>query len=435
MIKIAHVKIWEHEVGVAAWDTDKGYASFEYYRDFLKLGLNIAPLHMGLDDARRSDAIYSFPSMNFETYRGLPGLLADALPDKYGDSIIDAWLTRQKRSHEDFTPIERLCYTGSRGMGALEFHPIEIKSMTETVSVEVANLVSLAQDVMTKRTRLDADIDGDNKQREEAIKDIIRVGTSAGGARPKAIIAVNGEGNVVSGQGKIPEGYQHYLLKFDGVNDIELGAPAGYGQIEYAYYKMALDAGITMTKSRLLQEGGRSHFLTKRFDRNGNEKTHMQSLCGIAHYDFNMAGMYSYEQAFAVMRQIGLTQAEIVQLYRRMVFNIIARNQDDHTKNISFLMNEKGKWRLSPAYDVTFSHDPKSKWVDKHQMSVMGKRSDFVRNDLIESGKTIGIKKPENIIQEVGEAVRNWDTYAKEIGIKNTRITEISDKHRKHLLK
>jgi len=433
MIKIAYVKIWNHDVGVAAWDTDKKFATFEYYPEFLKLGLDIAPVHMPV--LPNSNEIHSFPLLNAETYKGLPGLLADALPDKFGDSIIDAWLARQGRSSANFTPVERLCYTGSRGMGALEFYPIENKIINKIVSVEVKELVSLAQEMMVSREKLNTSMSGDNKQKQEALQDIIRVGTSAGGARPKAIIAMNKEGKILSGQSDVPKGYEHYLLKFDGVNDIELGAPAGYGRIEIAYYKMASDAGIDMMESRLLKENGRAHFMTKRFDRIGNDKLHLQSLCGIAHYDFNQAGMYSYEQAFSVMRQLNLTQAEISQQYTRMVFNIIARNQDDHTKNIAFLMDKEGKWSLSPAYDVTYAHDPKSKWVDQHQMTVNGKRREFKREDLIAVAKAQGIKNHEAIIKKVSEAVSKWKHYAKAAGVKDSRITEIADSHRNHLLK
>lgn len=434
MIKIANVKIWEHKVGVASWDTDKGYANFEYYPEFIKLGLNIAPLWMPAASIN-DGVVFSFPFLNEETYKGLPGLLADTLPDKFGNSIIDAWLARQGRSGEDFTPVERLCYTGSRGMGALEFYPIENKAANKTVSVEVKELVSLAQEMMVSRKKLATSVNGGDEQKQEALQDIVRVGTSAGGARPKAIIAMNKDGKVLSGQSDVPKGYEHYLLKFDGVNDIELGAPAGYGRIEFAYYNMAIDAGIKMTESRLLEENGRAHFLTKRFDRNGNKKLHLQSLCGLAHYDFNQAGMYSYEQAFTVMRQIRLTQAEITQQYTRMVFNVIARNQDDHTKNIAFLMNEKGDWSLSPAFDMTYSHDPKSKWVDQHQMSVNGKRRGFKREDLIAVGKSQGIKNYESIIESVSKIVSKWEHYAKAAGVKDSRITEIADSHRKHLLK
>ena len=323
-VDTATVTLWGDTVGAVSWLDDRAYSVFEYAPSFLKKGLDISPLHMSIDDAINGDGRFSFSSLNKDTYLGLPGLLADALPDKFGNSIIDAWLARNGRDSVGFSPVERLCYTGKRGMGALEFSPSIIDRYDESVPVEVSELVGLAQAVMNERNALEANIGQSEQDNADAIMDILRVGTSAGGARPKAVIAMDKEGHVMSGQSRVPENYQYWILKFDGVTDLELGEPHGYGRIEYAYYLMAKTAGIEMEESRLLEENDRAHFMTRRFDRAGGSKLHMQTLCGIAHYDFNMAGAYSYEQAFTVMRRLRLSKAEATEQYRRMVFNVIA---------------------------------------------------------------------------------------------------------------
>jgi len=424
-IDTALVTLWGQTVGAVSWLEDRRVGVFEYDPTFLSNDLDISPIHMSLADARKGDGTFLFPALNKETYLGLPGLLADSLPDKFGNSIIDAWLARQGRDSAQFSPVERLCYTGKRGMGALEFRPAIIKQYDRAVPVEIAELVRLVQDVMAQREALDIQLDEAGQDNERAIMDILRVGTSAGGARPKAVIAMNDKGRVISGQAQAPAGYDYWLLKFDGVNDLELGKPGGYGRIEYAYYLMAKQAGIKMTPCKLLEENGRAHFITRRFDRINGEKQHMQTLCGIAHYDFNAAGAYSYEQAFEVMRKLRLSKAEAAEQYRRMVFNVIARNQDDHTKNISFLMNPDGKWRLSPAYDVTYSHNPAGKWTNQHQMSINGKRDDFNQNDLIKVGESISLRRPQGIIDEVLSAIDDWPNHAKEAGVDQTAILEI----------
>ena len=432
-VDTAVVSLWGHEVGAVSWLPDRAYGVFEYDPAFLKKGLDISPLHMGLDGAGKGDGMFSFPGLNKETFLGLPGLLADSLPDKFGNSIIDSWLARNGRDAGSFSPVERLCYTGRRGMGALEFSPPINRKFDRPVPVEIAELVELTQDVMSQRLALDVEIGTDEKENAEAIMDILRVGTSAGGARPKAVIAMDNENNVMSGQTDIPEGYDCWLLKFDGVTDLELGEPKGYGRIEYAYYMMAKAAGIEMTECRLLEENGRAHFLTKRFDRQNGKKIHLQSLCGLAHYDFNMAGAYSYEQAFAVMRQLRLSKADAIQQFRRMVFNVVARNQDDHTKNIAFLMNQDGRWKLSPAFDVIYSHNPAGKWTNQHQMSINGKRDHFLLTDMIDVAESISIPKPMGIITSVLDAVGRWPEFAAKAGIKDKVISEIARYHRMDL--
>lgn len=429
-VEAAAVSLWGESVGAVAWLADRGYGVFEFYPDFLKKGLDISPLHMGLDAARRGDGIFSFPGLNRETFMGLPGLLADALPDKFGNSIIDAWLTRNGRDIAGFSPVERLCYTGRRGMGALEFAPPVERELDRPVPVAIAELVDLAQRVMSERMGLHVGLGLSEKENAEAVMDILRVGTSAGGARPKAVVAIDGNGNVMSGQSDVPAGYDYWILKFDGVTDLELGEPKGFGRIEYAYYLMAKEAGIDMTDCRLLEENGRAHFMTRRFDRAGGEKIHLQSLCGIAHYDYNAAGAYGYEQAFAVMRKLRLSKAEAVQQYRRMVFNVAARNQDDHTKNIAFLMNREGRWKLSPAYDVVYSHNPAGKWTHQHQMSINGKRDNFTAADLIAVGESISIPKPMEIVRQVVETVKRWPEFARRAGVSENHIAEIAQHHR-----
>jgi len=429
-VDTALVKLWGNIVGAVSWLDDKAYSVFEYDPSFLKNGLDISPLHMGIEDAINGDGRYSFPALNKDTYLGLPGLLADALPDKFGNSIIDAWLVRNGRDSANFSPVERLCYTGKRGMGALEFSPSIIDKYDESVPVEVSELVGLAQEIMNERHALDVSIGQSEQGNADAIWDILRVGTSAGGARPKAVIAIDKDGNVMSGQTSVPKNYQYWILKFDGVTDLELGEPRGYGRIEYAYYLMAKAAGIEMEESRLLEENGRAHFMTRRFDRTDGRKIHMQTLCGIAHYDFNMAGAYSYEQAFTVMRRLRLSKAEATQQFRRMVFNVIARNQDDHTKNIAFLMRPDGLWKLSPAYDVIYSHNPAGKWTSQHQMSLNGKRDNFSMEDLITVGESISLTRTDKVINEVYSAIERWPEFAREAGVNDKTIQEISANHR-----
>lgn len=433
-VETAIVSMWGQQIAAVSWLDASSYAVFEYDPVFLKSGLDVSPIHMPLDVARRGDAIFTFPALNKDTYRGLPGLLADCLPDKFGNAIIDAWLARQGRDSASFSPIERLCYTGKRGMGALEFAPIAVKGMDRSVPLEVTELVALAQKITQARSSFDVSLGTSDRENQQAIADILRVGTSAGGARPKAVIAMNNQGRVLSGQAEAPPGYDYWLLKFDGVTDLELGEPQQFGRIEYAYYLMAQQAGIEMSECHLLEENGRAHFLTKRFDRIDGKKIHMQSLCGLAHFDFNMAGAYSYEQAFTTMRQLHLSKAEAIQQYRRMLFNVIARNQDDHTKNIAFLMGQDGEWKLSPAFDVTYSHNPAGVWTHQHQMTVNGKRDGFTLDDLILVGESISISRPLNIIEDVLSAVEQWPKFAKEAGVNQKNTDEIVKNHRRFKL-
>lgn len=428
-VETAYVKLWGMLVGAVSWDPEKELATFEFDRNFLEKDIDLSPLKMPIADARSGTAKFEFPALPKNTFKGLPGMLADALPDKFGNSIIDAWLARQGRTPESFSPVERLCYAGKRAMGALEFEPIINESIEQSVPVEVSELVELAQTVIEERSQLKANLDHDAA---DAILDIIRVGTSAGGTRPKAVIAFNDKTKEVrSGQIDAPNGFDYWVLKFDGIKDKSLGDPAGYGRIEYAYYKMALAAGIEMTECRLFEENGRAHFMTKRFDRiGGRRKLHLQSLCAIAHFDFNEPGAYSYEQAFQIMRELRLSYRDAEQQFRRMVFNVVARNQDDHTKNIAFLMDQSGQWHLSPAFDMIYAYNPSGDWTSRHQMSINGKRDDFMKDDLLQVGKEMNIKSSLKIINEIIEIVAKWPDYAFIAGVELSQKKSIGKAHR-----
>tara|TARA_R110002072_G_scaffold4951_3_gene33666 strand:- start:108 stop:1394 length:1287 start_codon:yes stop_codon:yes gene_type:complete len=420
---VTEVNLWGIQVGAVAWNEAANHGVFEFEPDFLKLNLDIAPLKMPLAEARNGKRIFSFPMLNTETFQGLPGLLADSLPDKFGNRLIEEWLARKGRTVQSMNPIEKLCYIGARGMGALEFKPAIFRYDEASESLQVDELVRLANDILHERNSLETNLE---KPENHGIEDIIRVGTSAGGARAKAVIAYNPEtGDVRSGQAQHSEGFDYWIIKFDGVNNDLLGDPQGYGRIEYAYHLMAKECGINMTECRLLEEGGRAHFMTKRFDRVGTEKLHMQTLCGIAHFDYNQPNLYSYEQAFQVMRQLRLPYPDAEALFRRMVFNALCYNCDDHTKNISFLMDKKGVWRLSPAYDITYAYNPDNRWLRAHQMSVNGKRENIYRGDLLTVASEMNIKKPLEIISSVQEAASNWTVFASQAGMPDGQAEKI----------
>jgi len=428
MVNVALVKLWGQLVGAVAWQEEEGYASFEFDPSFLKQGLNLAPVTMPLSTLSQGSRIFNFPAIHKETYYGLPGLLADSLPDRFGNRLIDIWLATQGRTPESMNPVERLCYVGNRGMGALEFEPMIRRGKNTPQPLEIDDLVKLAKEALEQKEGLAADL---AKDAGKALQEILLVGTSAGGARAKAIIAWNEEtGKVVSGQLLAPGGFSHWIIKLDGVTNDILGDPKGYGRIEYAYYKMAVDCGINMSESRLLPEGGRAHFMTKRFDRyENNQKLHMQTLCGLWHFDFNSPGAYAYEQAFQTMRQLRLPYTDAEQLYTRMVFNVISRNMDDHTKNISFLMNQTGTWSLAPAYDISYAFNPAGKWLARHQMTINGKREGITRDDLLSVGKQMNIKKDKEIIERVLSVINHWSQYAADAGIPQKQINTIGSSH------
>jgi serine/threonine-protein kinase HipA len=429
---IAQVLLWGRTIGAVAMDDGSDVAAFQYDPAFAQSSIEISPLVMPL-----SDRVYAFPALPRNTFYGLPGLLADSLPDKFGNALIGAWLATQGRTAASFGAVERLCYTGTRGMGALEFKPVlGPDSRARAASkIEIDALVRLASDVLTHRNDLQATFAGAG--RASALNDILRVGTSAGGARAKAVIAWNRATNEVrSGQVAADDGFEHWLLKFDGVSenkDKELEDPKGYGTIEYAYHLMALEAGITMSECRLHEENNRRHFMTRRFDRLENgEKLHMQSLCALAHFDFNESGAYAYEQALMTLRQLGLPMADVEQLFRRMAFNIVARNQDDHVKNIAFLMDKQGTWSLAPAFDVTYSHNPAGLWTATHQMTMNGKRDGFTLADFEACAKAALMKRGRaaKILDEVCAAVREWAAFAAQANVADEWRGPIGNAHR-----
>lgn len=426
---VAQVNLWGTMVGAVLWDADKNLGIFEFSPDFLKKAWDIAPLTMPLEEALSGKTIFSFPSLHKDTYKGLPGLLADSLPDAFGNKLLDAWLAGQGRNPNDFNPVERLGYTGKRGMGALEFEPVTSTFEEKSTQVEVEKLLTLTKETLSGRFSSGAHT---KAAKEEGLKEIIKAGTSAGGARAKAVIAYNKTtGDMRCGHMDKLDGYDYWIIKFDGVDNKLLGDPKGYGRIEYAYHQMALECGISMTECKLLEEeeNVRAHFISKRFDRQANEKIHMQTLCAIAHYNYNDPLSHSYEQAFQVMRLLRLPYADAEQLYTRMVFNVIARNQNDHTKNIAFLMDQHGQWKLSPAYDVTYAYNPLNKWMKAHQMSINGKRDGIERKDLLTVANQMSIRRPKEIIEQTIDTVSNWKKYAKEAGLKKKQIKAIAATH------
>lgn len=418
MVDVAKVSMFGIPVGTFNWDSRYEVARFEYDHSFIGLGMEPSPLMMPVQEGR----VYSFANLGRDTYQGLPGMLADSLPDTYGRALFDRWLALTGRTSGN--PIESLCFLGKRCMGALEFEPATDLSYNPHMKIEIDRLVEVAREALTEKSAFGTNL---NDDRKAAVAEILRLGTSAGGQRAKAIIAYNKEtGEVRSGQVEAPEGFDYYIIKLDGVS-----AKAGfretenYGRLEYSFYKLAKECGIEMTECFIIEENGRAHFLTKRFDRKDGKKVHMQTLCGIAHFDYRLHRAYSYEQAFNVMRALRLSYAEARQMFRRMVFNVMIRNQDDHTKNISFLMEEDGKWHLSPAYDMGYAYNPNGGWTATHQMSINGKYDDITRNDLLTFASQNNIKDATSIIDEVCEATSHWESIAKDCGVPNTVIDKI----------
>lgn len=402
----AEVILWGERIGAIAWDERRNMAVFRYDENFASKSIEPSPLMMPV--VRNKN--YEFPELRSNTFSGLPGLLADALPDAFGRALLDKWLVSVGKSFAN--PIERLCYQGKRGMGALEFVPAYANYLENSEKLEIDSLIAVANQVLQNKEAFSTNLKDDA---QEAIANIIRVGTSAGGQRAKAVIAYNdATGEVRSGQTTAPEGFDYWLIKLDGVTNKELGDPTHFGEIEYVHSLLAKAAGINMTECRLYREHDRAHFMTRRFDRVNGHKLHMQTLCGLAHYDFNMLHAYSYEQAFGIMRRMRLTYPEAEELYRRMVFNVVARNQDDHTKNISFLMNRRGEWRLSPAYDMSWAYNPRGGWTATHQMSINNKWDNITRDDLLSVAYEMNVKRAKLIIDKVVDAVSRWPQFAKE---------------------
>lgn len=426
----AIVNLWGRQIGAVLWDESRQLGVFEYTPEFVGSGIEIAPLTMPL-----RSGVYDFPSLSRETFKGLPGMLADSLPDKFGNAVINRWLAEQGRTPESFNPVERLCYTGRRGMGALEFEPSAGLHRDKGGKVDIAPLVDLANRVIAAREELNGVLDGQDDQK--ALEEILRVGTSAGGARAKAVLAWNEEtGEFHSGQLDAEPGYTYWLMKFDGVSgnaDKEVADPLGFGRLEYACYLLAREAGVDMARSRLYEEGGRAHFMTQRFDRTKDgKKLHMQSLCAMRHFDFNLARAYSYEQAIETIRQLGLGRDAIRQQVRRAFLNIVIRNQDDHTKNIAFLMDSTGQWSLSPAFDVVYAYNPDGAWTSQHQMSLNGKTDGFEFGDLLQFGKLADLKTAETkaIVGDIHAALRSWEKFCENAGVDAVQAKKIRDRFR-----
>ncbi len=428
------VKYHGQEVGAVSFDENTGLGSFEYASSFLKTGIELAPLRMPL-----SNKIYSFPTLDYEAFKGLPGLVADSLPDDFGNAVLNSWIIAQGRSVKDISPLDRLKYTGKRGIGALTYSPAtKLKKLNASTELQLASLVKVAQEMLDEREQFQVELAKAGQEDSEAMRALLSVGMSAGGARPKAVLAFDKDFTTVrSGQVAVPEGFTHYLLKFDGVNQYQsnketFGDPLGYGAMEYVYYLMAQNCGIEMMPSRLLEEGKRRHFITQRFDRVGNHRIHTQTLNGIAHVSYKQAGVYSYEELFSVARELNLSATEAMQLFKRMVFNIVARNHDDHSKNFSFMLQQqavgKHKWKLAPAYDVAYSYKPESKWVNSHWMLLNGKRDHFNREDFYQFEKISSLftrRKINTIIDEVTAAVSQWQPLARQHDVPSALIKDI----------
>ncbi|HAC16012.1 MAG TPA: toxin HipA [Bacteroidetes bacterium] len=419
MVDVAEVKIWGELVGAVRWDDSQQLGYFEYAPSFIQKGWDLSPIKMPISQGSR---IYSFPELrkgrneSEDGFMGLPGLLSDALPDKYGNRLINAWLAQQGRPQHSMNPVEKLCFIGTRGMGALEFEPAHINAGTYTFSVEMNSLVEVAKKMLNERESFSTNL---NKDDEKSMMDILKIGTSAGGARPKAVIAFNPKTKEVrSGQGNVPKGFEHWLIKLDGVSGEQFGESSGWGRVEYAYHLMASDCEIEMSECQLFEENGRAHFMTKRFDRDGNIKHHIQSLCGLQHFDFNDMYGYSYEQVFQTMRILRLTYPEAEQMFRRMVFNVIATNYDDHTKNFSYIMKKDELWRQAPAYDVCFSYHPSNHWVSKQTLSVNGKRLGITKEDMMSIARDNNIKRGSKIIDDINAIVKSWSTYAEQADVR-----------------
>lgn len=412
----ATIRLWGTAIGYVSMDHGEPFARFEYDPDFAAAGIQLAPFHMPVGQGR----IWQFRDLDPRAFHGLPGLLADSLPDKYGNRLIDAWLARTGRTPDRFHAVDRLCYTGRRGMGALEFEPTTGPADDEDHALEVAQLVELASLAFAEKTALRTWLD--DPRAERGLLDILRVGTSAGGARAKAVIAFDPRSKEVrSGQGALPPGFEHWLIKFDGVafsGDWGLADPKGYGLLEYSYSQVAKRCGIAMADCRLLDEGGRHHFMTKRFDRDERGgKRFVQTFAALQHYDYFASGQHSYEQLFLTMKRLQLPAAAMEQQFRRVAFNLVGCNQDDHVKNFAFTMDRAGKWDLAPAYDLC--HAEGSAFTSRHQLSIAGKTGDFTRADLRHLADVAGLPRGRErlVLDEITTAFADWPTSARDLGI------------------
>ncbi|RLB69755.1 MAG: type II toxin-antitoxin system HipA family toxin [Deltaproteobacteria bacterium] len=423
MVKdVVRVKYKEHDVGAISFDPETGIGSFEFEPLFIKTGIELSPIKMPL--LRK---IYSFPEADPEVFKGLPGMIADSLPDDFGNAVLNAWIAGQGGSVADITPIQRLKYLGKRGMGALTYHPAaQRKNLNASQHIEMQSLVTIAQEILDQREQFKVALGVQGQADKAAMTALLSVGVSAGGARPKAVLAFNDDFTQVrSGQTDVPQGFTHFIMKFDGVSEHNqdketFGDPLGYGAMEYVYYLMAKACGIEMMPCRLLNEGERRHFITQRFDRDGNKKRHVQTLSGLAHISYKKVGSYSYVELFAIARELKLRADDAIQIFKRMVFNVVARNHDDHSKNFGFMLDDLHRWQLSPAYDLAYSYKPGSPWVNSHWMKLNGKRDNFSREDFYSFEKLSPLfnkRKIDQIVEETIEHVSRWNDLAAEHGV------------------
>lgn len=425
VMDVARVKYKKHDVGAVSFDTETGVGSFEFEPRFIETGIELSPIKMPL-----SRKIYSFPEADRAAFHGLPGMIADSLPDDFGNAVLNAWVAMQGKLPADITPIERLKYTGTRGMGALTYHPAtRKKNLNASQHIEIKSLIEIAQEILDQREEFSVALDSHGEEDTEAMMALLSVGVSAGGARPKAVLAFNDDFTEVrSGQTDVPDGFTHFIMKFDGVSEHSkdretFGDPMGYGTMEYVYYLMAKACEIKMMPCRLLDEGRRRHFVTQRFDREGNTKRHVQTLNGLVHVSYKQVGAYSYAELFATARELKLGANEAMQIFRRMVFNTVARNHDDHSKNFAFMLDYQNQWKLAPAYDLAYSYKPGSPWVNSHWMTLNGKRDGFTREDFYTFEKLSPLfskRKINRIIDETIEHVSNWSNLAAEHGVPET---------------
>ncbi len=431
VMEVVKVTYQDHDVGAVSFNTETGLGAFQYEPAFVKTGIELSPLRMPL-----SNKIYSFPEADFEVFKGLPGLIADSLPDDFGNTVLNAWVASQGKSPEAISPLQRLQYTGTRGMGALAYSPaIRLKSLNASQQVEIQSLVTIAQEILNERQQFRVSLSSERLEDEEAMLALMSVGVSAGGARPKAVLAFNKDfSKVRSGQTDAPKGFTHYIMTFDGVSEVNrnretFGDPLGYGSMEYVYYLMATSCGIHMMPCSLLDEGDRRHFITQRFDRKGNQKVHVQTLNGLSHVSYKQVGSFSYAELISTVRQLGLSAEDAEQIFRLMTFNVIARNHDDHTKNFAFMLDDQQQWQLAPAYDLAYSYKPGSKWVNKHWMSINGKRDDFTRDDFYSFEKLSPVfsrRKIDHIIDKTIEPVSKWATLARENNVPGAVIKTVN---------
>lgn len=427
VMEVVTVKYREHDIGAVSFNTETGIGSFEFQPRFIRTGIELSPIKMPL-----SQKVYSFPEIDYDAFKGLPGLIADSLPDDFGNAVINAWIASQGKSTDDITPLQRLQYTGKRGMGALTYHPAtQRKHLNALQHLEIRSLVSIAQKILDRQEQFSLNLDTKGQEDKEAMMALLSIGMSAGGARPKAVVAFNDDFTKVrSGQTDVPQGFTHFLMKFDGVSEHNkdretFGDPMGYGAMEYVYHLIAKACGIEMMPCRLLDEGNRRHFITQRFDRNGNVKRHVQTLNGLVHVSFRKVGSYSYAELLSVARELKLSSGDTMQIFKRMVFNVVGRNHDDHSKNFGFMLTDDLKWQLAPAYDLAYSYKPGSPWVDSHWMNLNGKRDNFAREDFYSFEKLSPLFNKRNIdrvIEETTHHFSKWNDLATENGVPPTLL-------------